>query len=89
MLIAFDPAKDAANVAKYGVSLARASELEMLAVETDTRFDYGEARFRAWCLIDGEAYCLAFTTRQGRVRAISLRRAHEKEIKRYASQDRI
>ena len=34
MLIAFDPAKDAANVAKYGVSLARASELEMLAVET-------------------------------------------------------
>jgi uncharacterized protein len=83
MDIDFDPAKDAANIAKHGVSLARAVDLDMLAVEPDTRFDYGEARFRAWGLIDGEAYCLAFTTRDDRVRAISLRRAHDKEIKRY------
>jgi uncharacterized DUF497 family protein len=83
MTIVFDPAKDAANIAKHRISLARAVNFEMLAVQPDTRFDYGEARFRAWGLIDGEAYCLAFTTRGGKVRAISLRRAHEKEIKRY------
>ena len=43
----------------------------------------GEDRFRAWGLIDGEYYCLVFATRDERVRAISLRRAHDKEIKRH------
>ena len=86
MDIEFDPTKDAANIAKHGVSLSRAADLDMLAVEHDIRFDYGEARFRAWGLIDGEAYCFAFTTRDDRVRAISLRRAHAKEMKRYVPQ---
>ena len=84
MQIEFDPDKDAANIAKHGVSLARAVDLEMLAVKQDDRFDYGEMRFRAWGLIEGMAYCLAFTTRDGRVRTISLRRAHEREMKRHA-----
>lgn len=83
MDVEFDPSKDAVNLAKHGVSLARAGELEMLAVLPDTRSEYGEARFRAWGLSDDEAYCLAFTVRDDRVRAISLRRAHEKEIRRY------
>lgn len=65
MAIEFDSAKNATNVAKHGISLARADELEMLAVRHDSRFDYGEERFRAWGLIDGKAYCLAFTTRGG------------------------
>ncbi len=38
--------------------------------------------------IDGLAYCLVFTVRGGNVRAISLRRAHTKEMKRYAPQER-
>lgn len=88
MQIEFDPAKDEINIAKHGVSLARAGDLEMLAVKPDERFDYGEMRFRAWGLIDGQAHCLAFTTRDDRVRAISLRRAHDKEMKRHVSQGR-
>lgn len=83
MKIEFDSAKDEANIAKHGISLARAADLEMLAVKRDDRFAYGEERFRAWGLIDGEAYCLAFTTRDERVRPISLRRAHAKEVKRH------
>jgi len=83
--IEFDPAKDEANIAKHGVTLARAADLDMLAVKQDERFDYGEMRFRAWGLIDGLAYCLAFTTRDDRVRAISLRRVRAKELKRHAS----
>lgn len=86
MEIEFDPAKDAINIEKHGISLARASDLELLAVKQDERFEYGEMRFRAWGLLDGQAYCFAFTTRDGRVRAISLRRAHEKEMKRHAAQ---
>lgn len=81
MDIEFDPAKDAANIEKHGVSLARAAELEILARIVDERFE--EDRRRAYGLIDGEAFCLAYVIRNGRVRAISLRRAHAKEMRRY------
>ncbi|MDE1172792.1 MAG: BrnT family toxin [Parvibaculaceae bacterium] len=83
MKIEFDPAKNEANLAKHGISLVRASDLDMLAVLPDGRFE-DEERFRAWGLIDGAYYCLAFTVRGKKVRAISLRRAHKKEIARYA-----
>lgn len=80
--IEFDSTKDAANIVKHGISLARAADIDMLTVRPDNRFAYGEERFRAWGMIDGEAYCLAFTTRNGVIRPISLRRAHAKEMKR-------
>lgn len=83
MKIVFDPAKDEVNLAKHGVSLARAVDLEIVAVAPDDRRDYGEPRTRAFGVIDGEAYCLVFTVRDGQVRAISLRRAHMKEYRRY------
>jgi hypothetical protein len=50
----------------------------------DDRHDYGEIRYRAYGSIDGRTYCLTFTDRDGKVRPISLRRAHAKEMKRYA-----
>lgn len=84
MAIEFDPAKDAPNIAKHGVSLSRAADLEILAFVEDDRNEYGETRYRAWGLIEGEYYCLVFTHRGERVRAIGLRRAHKKEIDRYA-----
>ena len=88
MAIEFDLEKDAANIAKHGVSLSRAADLEILAFIEDDRNEYGETRFRAWGLIDGKAHCLAFTRRSGKIRAISLRRAHKKEMERYVSQSR-
>ena len=81
MKIEFDPAKDAANVAKHGISLARAGDLVVLAIVVDARF--AEERFRAYGLIDGVAYCLAYTMRGDNHRAISLRRAHNKEMRRH------
>jgi uncharacterized DUF497 family protein len=87
MAIVFDPAKDEANRRKHGVSLARAADLGVLAVAVDDRFDYGETRYRAFGYIDGVAYCLVYAMPQGIVRAISLRRAHSKEMRRYAPQD--
>ncbi len=82
MNIAFDPAKDALNLAKHGVSLARASEMEVLVRMADGRFS--EPRCRAFGLLDGVLYCLAYVIRDGAVRAISLRRAHLKELRRHA-----
>jgi len=81
MDVEFDLAKDAANIAKHGISLARARDLELLAYVEDDR--YAEPRFRLYGLIDGSAYCLAGTDRDGVIRAISLRRAHAKELRRY------
>ena len=85
MEIEFDPAKDAANVQKHGISLARAAGMQVLSIEPDARTDYGEPRFRAWGMIDSRTYCLIFTVRGNRTRAISLRRAHRKEMERYVS----
>ena len=78
MKIEFDPAKDAVNIAKHGISLARATDLEIMAFVNDHgRFD--EPRYRIYGYIDGKAHCLAAVDRNGRVRAISLLRAHAKE----------
>ncbi|MGI8840136.1 MAG: hypothetical protein ACR2F8_05050 [Caulobacteraceae bacterium] len=45
MALEFDPAKDGANIANHGLSLARAADLEIVARLADHRFD--EPRFRA------------------------------------------
>lgn len=46
MNITFDPAKDAANIAKHGVSLSQAHRLDWgrLSEKADDRRDYGETR---------------------------------------------
>ena len=81
MGIEFDPAKDAADIAKQGISLARAAGLEVQAYVADDRF--AEPRFRLYGLIDGQAYCVAGKMRNGAIRVISLRRAHAKEMRRH------
>jgi uncharacterized DUF497 family protein len=83
-VIEFDSAKDEANIAKHGVSLSEAVNIDLRAVVADDRADYGEARFNGYGLLHGKTYCLTFTVRDGRVRAISLRRARAKEFKRHA-----
>ena len=49
MRIEFDPAKDASNLEKHGVSLALVAELDWDAslVWVDERHDYGELRMIA------------------------------------------
>lgn len=84
MAITFDPRKDESNKRNHGISLARAEGFEAVVTVPDDRFDYGEARYRSFGFIGDSAYCLVFTIRGNDVRAISLRRAHAKEMKRYA-----
>jgi uncharacterized DUF497 family protein len=80
----FDPAKEAINLAKHRISLARWVDLEVSAIVRDDRFDYGEPRYRAYGLLDGLPHCLVFTIRDRAYRPISLRRARTKELNRYA-----
>jgi uncharacterized DUF497 family protein len=81
----FDPAKEAINLSKHGISLARWVDLKILAIVGDDSFDYGEPRYCAYGLLDGLPHCLVFTVRNDARRPISLRRAHAKEFKRHVS----
>lgn len=80
----FDPAKDQINRTKHDISLERAAELDGSIVVTDGRLE-GEQRYRLYGLLDGKPHCLAAVLRNGVIRAISLRRAHLKEYRRYVS----
>ena len=81
MDIEFDPAKDALNIEKHGISLSRVVDLETIVVVEDGRFS--EKRFRFYGTTDGIAHCAAITFRNGVIRAINLRRAHAKEYRRH------
>ena len=85
MRIAFDPAKDALNQAKHGVSLALAGELDWEAalVWIDERFEYKETRLIALAPATGILYYVAFVDRGAVRRIISLRKANRREVKHY------
>ncbi len=89
MRIEFDPAKDAANQAKHGVSLALAADLEWgsAMVWLDGRKAYGEERHCALALIGQRLYFVAFVDRGDARRAISLRKANIREVTHYAKND--
>ena len=88
--VEFDPAKDAINRAKHGVSLALAADMDLTTavIVPDRRYPYGEDRFQAIGPVAGRLYLLAFTMRGGTVRAISMRTASRRERKRYAQSNK-
>lgn len=85
MRIEFDPAKDAANQTKHGVSLAMASELgwEAALVWVDRRIEYSETRMIALAPKAEILYYVAFVDRGELRRIISLRCANRREVKHY------
>lgn len=82
MEITYDPAKDASNQAKHGVSLAEAAHLDWdgMIVLPDTRNDYGEDRYRGIALLGNRLYSVVYTPRNEDLRIISLRKSSTKEI---------
>jgi len=81
----FDPAKDATNREKHGVSLASAGELDWEAalVWVDERLEYTEMRMIALAPRTGILYYVAFVERRETRRIISLRRANRREVRHY------
>ncbi|MEH3108108.1 MAG: BrnT family toxin [Sphingomonas fennica] len=78
--MASDPDKDAANVAKHGVSLTFGARVfddnEMLVVPT-IRVEDGERRFRAIGMVDGRLWTAVHVVRGTVVRFISVRRRND------------
>jgi uncharacterized DUF497 family protein len=60
MDIEFDPKKDASNLVKHGIRLARAFEFSPVAILEDTRKNYGEIRYRAFRLYRHQSSCACF-----------------------------
>jgi len=71
MLIECDPAKDAVNRDKHGISLGEAARIDWDNAVTwpDRRVDYGEDRMRGLGYIGERLYFVAFVDR-GQVRRV-------------------
>jgi uncharacterized protein len=89
MLIDFDSAKNAANIAKHGLPLSFAVYFDwgLANLHDDCRRDYGEPRINAVIPYGLRIYFVAFVDRPGVRRIISLRRANRREVKKYAAEN--
>jgi len=85
MEISYDPAKNERNIAARGLSFEQVQEFDWSTalVLEDARIDYGERRFQALGFIDDRLHMLVFTPRNAAVHVISLRKANQREVKRY------
>ncbi len=85
--ITFDPAKNAINIEKHGMSVAAAVDMDIGAalVRVDDRSDYGETRYEAIGPLHGRLCVLVFTMRDQTIRVISLRKANSREVMRHAN----
>jgi hypothetical protein len=81
----FDPAKDALNRTKHGVSLQLAEFLfaGRFISQVDDRFDYSETRHVAIGSIGDLVFVCVYVDRGDDQRIISLRRANKREVRRY------
>jgi len=86
MKIEYDPAKNAVNIEKRGLSfeLAKEFDFESSLVWRDVRCDYNELRYSAIGYIGNRLYHIVFTPRGDLMRVISLRKANSREVKKYA-----
>lgn len=90
MQVTFDSDKDAANLAKHGMPLSDALHFEWgtALVWPDTRHTYGEERMAALGYIGLRMMAIVFVDRPPEQpterRIISLRKANDREVKRYA-----
>lgn len=84
----YDPAKSAANATLRGLPFDLASEFdfETAHYSLDTRKDYGEERYQALGYLHGRLHVLVFTHTGRGLRIISLRRANQREARRYAQE---
>ena len=68
------------------LDFADVERFEFVSTEPDLTRDYGERRFKSVGYLDGVICTFCWTPRHGRIRVISLRRANERERKKYQAQ---
>lgn len=85
MSITYDPAKNAANLAKHGIAFDEAYGFEFQGCITriDARKDYGEVRYIATGALHGRLHILCYVETSAGIRVISLRKANARERSAY------
>ena len=85
MQISFDPDKSRRNAAERGLPFDMAAEFDFEAalIWHDVRRAYGETRYVAIGWIGERLHVLCFTETDDGIRVISLRKANDREVKRY------
>lgn len=84
----WDEAKNRSNRAKHGVGFEFVREFDWsrAVYRDDDREDYGEVRRLAFGFVGERAFAVVFVVRNARIRIVSLRRMHSKEMKKYGLQ---
>ncbi len=84
----FDPAKSAANRDKHGIDFVQAQELwEVFGVAGPLPFP-GEDRWLRVARLGNRYWSAVFTSREGRIRLISVRRARKDEVRSHEDAER-
>ncbi|MBU3637243.1 BrnT family toxin [Polynucleobacter sp. es-MAR-4] len=85
-MLEFDDAKREITLFTRGLDMARANEIFEASHlnQIDYRKNYGEVRVFSFGYLDNLAVVVVWTYRGIKRRIISLRRANEREIKKYA-----
>jgi uncharacterized protein len=83
--ISFDPAKSERNETDRNLPFTLVEQLDWSGaiIEEDVRKNYGERRYRVLGLIGDRLHTIVFTPRADKVHVISLRKANQREVKRY------
>lgn len=86
-MLTWDEAKRRKNLDKHDIDSPAADGFgwSRAVIFEDTRFDYGEMRKVAYGFIGDRLHVLVFTPRGEDVHVISIRKANEREKRRYAA----
>lgn len=85
MELEWDEAKRQDTLAKRGLDFADVAFIDGTSVitERDIRHDYGEPRFNSLAYLNGVLISFCWIPRGRRIRIISLRKANDRERKKY------
>ena len=85
-LLEWDENENRSNQKKHGISFAMAKLMVGTVIRVDHKKDYGEQRYIVTGLMMGRLHVMIVTTRTGRLRIISLRKANKREVKQYETE---
>ena len=86
---AWDPEKEAANIAKHGIGFAGFDRIWDGPVLTEEQWHGGEQRWKVVGFIDGALMCLIVTERGDDLRPISLHLADGNDRRNYERYQRL
>lgn len=86
MRISFAPAKNARNIKERGLSFERAIDFDFETATTFLEDRHGETRIVSVGYLDRRLHVICYVETANGIRAISFRKANEREAKKYGKE---